>query len=123
MMYFPFVLGGNVWQPRACEVEADGPHDLGAGYQGYLVTSPGGHYVVAEATTGAMVGPNLEAVRKDIAEGDPELMVKQMAQAKIDSTGTKMMEPDEFWGRWEKTAGVSTVEAIADSILDIDHTV
>ena len=122
MFYFPFVMGGNVWQPWACEVEADGPHDLGGGYQGYLVTSPGGHYVVAEATTGAMIGPNLEAVRKDIAEGDPEIMAKQMEQSKSDSTGVQMLEPEEFWPTWEKSMGLSSVEQITDSLLDIDDT-
>jgi hypothetical protein len=118
MFYFPFVMGGNVWQSRACEVEVDELHELGGGYQGYLVTSPNGHYVVAEATTGAMVGPNLEEVRKDIAEADPDVMAKQMAQAKSDSTGVQELEPEKFWHEWEKSMGLSQAETITDTMLD-----
>ena len=126
-MYFPFTMGGDVWQARSCEVPEemlDGPHYLGRDYRGYLITTPHGHYVVAEATTGALVGPNLKEVIEDIKTGDWDLMDSQMEQAQIDSTQAQPMDPDEFWRRWEKSAGESQAEVIADSLSNgLDNTI
>ena len=123
--YFPFTMGGDVWQPRACEVDEeqlDGPHYLGRDYRGYLISTPGGHFVVAEATTGALIGPNLQEVCKDVATGDPELMDRQMEQAKVDSTRAQLIEPEEFWKIYDKSRGESQAETIVESMLDIPDT-
>ena len=95
--YVPFVMGGKTWQPMCCEVEADGPHDLGDGYQGFIVTAPNGQTFIAEAMSGAFVGPDLKAVKKDIETGDKELMVKQVAEACIQMKKAKDVKPDYFW--------------------------
>lgn len=98
--YFPFVMGGNVWQPISCEVETENKkHDLGRGYKGYLITAPNGKTFVAECDSGAFVGPTLEQVREDIKTGDPEVMKKQVADALIESKKAKKIDPSEFWGR------------------------
>jgi len=95
--YFPFVMGGNVWQPIYCEVEADGPHDLGLGYEGFIVTAPNGKTFIAEATTGAFVGPDLKSVMDDIKTGDPKMMKKQITEAASTVKRAKELLPDEFW--------------------------
>ena len=95
--YVPFVMGGSVWQPMACEVEADGPHDIGHGFEGYIVTAPNGKTFIAEAISGAFVGPDLETVRNDIRIGEKETMQKQVYDALAMSEKARMAEPDEFW--------------------------
>jgi len=97
MDYVPFVMGGKVWQPMCCEVEADGPHDLGDGYQGFVVTAPNGTTFIAEATSGAFVGPDLKAVKKDIKTGDKSIMAEQVASAVTEMKMAKDVEPDYFW--------------------------
>jgi len=96
--YFPFVMGGDVWQPICIDVEADGPHDIGNGYQGYVVTAPNGKTFVAEATSGAFVGPDLKTVKEDISLGEKKMMAKQVADAVEQSKKAKELTPDEFWG-------------------------
>jgi hypothetical protein len=96
--YFPFTMGGNVWQPICCEVEADGPHDIGKGYKGYVITAPNGKTFIAEATTGAFVGPDLKTVKEDITLGEESVMVEQVAKAMEQSKQAKEMTPDKFWG-------------------------
>jgi len=96
--YFPFTMGGNVWRPICCEVEVDGPHDIGKGYKGYVVTAPNGKTFIAEATSGAFVGPDLKTVKEDITLGEKNVMVEQVAKAVEQSKGAKEITPDEFWG-------------------------
>ena len=97
MEYVPFVMGGNVWQPMCCEVEADGPHDLGDGYKGYVITAPNGKTFIAEETSGAFVGPDLKAVREDIETGDKSIMADQVADAVIQMKKAKERSQDHFW--------------------------
>jgi len=97
LRYTPFIMGGNVWQPVGTLVEADGPHNLGAGYNGFVITAPNGETRIAEAESGAFVGPDLKTVKEDIRVGEPELMKRQVADAKIQSAQAKMIDPDEFW--------------------------
>ena len=97
--YRPFVMGGPVNRFIKCDVEAQGPHDLGGGYEGYVVTSPDGKTTfVAEATTGAIVGGSLKMVRDDIAVADPQAMAEQVAQATQDRETAQPVELAEFWG-------------------------
>ena len=97
LRYTPFVMGGNTWQPVAILVEADGPHDLGSGYNGFIVTAPNGKTFIAEAESGAFIGPDLKTVKEDISTGDSEMMKTQVADAKIQSAQARMLDPDEFW--------------------------
>ena len=96
--YFPFLMGGYPYQPISCEVEADGPHSIGKGYKGYVVTAPNGKTFVAEATSGAFVGPDLKTVREDIKLGEKKTMAKQVADAVEQGKGAKELTPDKFWG-------------------------
>jgi len=97
LRYTPFVMGGKIWQPVTTEVEADGPHELGSGYNGFLVTSPTGKTFVVEATSGALVGPDLKTVKEDIRIGDPNMMKQQVAEGKIKCNQARWLDPDEFW--------------------------
>jgi len=95
--YVPFVMGGNVWQPMATTVKADGPHDIGNGYKAYVVTAPNGKTFIAESTSGAFVGPDLETVKTDIQLGDPDIMKKQVKNAVVQSKQAREVDQDEFW--------------------------
>jgi hypothetical protein len=103
--YEPMRLGGSLWNPKGCEIEAGEPVDLGGGYAGHEIESPQGFTVVAEASSGAIVGPNLASVRKDIAEGDPEVMKEQVEKALTECEGIPIMSPDSFWGALKKARG------------------
>lgn len=92
----PFALGMS-YKPVGCYVEANGPFDLGEGYKGYLVVSPKGKTFVAEALSGAFVGPSIEAVRKDIETGDLELMKRQVEDAIQQSKAVETIPAEEFW--------------------------
>ena len=104
LQYRPFIMGGDVHQPVKCDVEVDGPHDLGGGYQGYIATAPDGRTFVAEATSGAIVGPTLDEVRRDISQADPAVMAKQVAQGLSDRATAPILAPDEFWKSFRSTA-------------------
>jgi hypothetical protein len=98
MRYQPFIMGGNVWQPVCCDVEVEGPYELGLGYKGYVVTAPNGKTFVAEASTGAFVGPDVKSVKNDIETGDQELMKKQVSEAAVLSKKASEVSAEEFWG-------------------------
>lgn len=93
----PFRLGGPSMSPVSCEVEADGPHDLGAGFSGYLVTAPNGKTFVAEASSGAFVGPTIEAVRADVSAASPAVMKKQVEGAVYASKDATRWDEKRFW--------------------------
>ncbi len=102
--YRPFVMGGKTNYIRGAEVECEGPYDLGGGYSGYTVVSPSGHGLVVEATSGAIVMNDkttaeeaLRLVRKDIKEGDPEMMKEQVAKAQEEMEGIERESEEDFW--------------------------
>lgn len=95
--YFPFKMGGSPWQPIAADVEADGPHDIGKGMQAYLVTAPSGKTYVAEAVSGAFVGPSLERVRKDVRAGGEDMMAEQLRRAAEVAPTARVISADELW--------------------------
>ena len=95
--YRPFVMGGSVHYDLGCKTTCEGPFDVGRGYSAWMATAPNGNKFVAEATTGAIVGGSLEQVREDIKTGDPELMKKQMADAKQRVKDVEEKDPAFFW--------------------------
>lgn len=99
MGYFPFVMGGKVWQPIGTNVEVSQAIPVGRGYKVYVVTAPNGKVFIAEATTGAFVGPSIESVKKDIETGDPKLMKEQVKKATATRENVKVLEPTDFWTR------------------------
>ena len=95
--YCPFVMGGEVWQPMATEVEADGPHDIGKGFEAYVVTAPNGKTFVAEKESGAFIGPDLKTVSGDIKIGELKSMKKQVEDAKLQMAKAKTVTNEYFW--------------------------
>ena len=96
--YTPFIMGGDVNAPILTTVPAAGPFDLGRGFKGYLVTAPSGKTFVAEATTGAFVGPTIESVKKDIAKcTDIMLMKMQVSEAAELKKKARRVAPERFW--------------------------
>ena len=100
--YEPFTMGGDVWQPIKTDVEAESLHEIGRGYKGYLVKAPDGSTIVAESITGALVGPTIARVKKDIETGDPDLMKEQVAKAKEQVKRARTIDADEFWRKLKK---------------------
>lgn len=100
--YRPFVMGGSVRYNVKTTVEGDGPHDIGRGYQGYVIKTPKGGTRVAEATTGALIAPSLKEVREDIKQGDPVIMEKQIKEAAQAAKNANMLTPEEFWVLYER---------------------
>jgi len=105
MGYFPFSMGGKVRRPIVCDVEVTGPYDIGAGRQAYLATSPSGKTFVAESETGAIVGPNLEQVRQDVAEAVVGVMERQMEQARETLKEAETLDAERFWPLLERGFG------------------
>lgn len=98
--YNPFVMGGNCRTIMATEVEAPKAVSLGKGFTGHLIKVPGTRKTrVIEATTGAIVGNTLAAVRRDIETAEKKVMTKQVAHAKkqFKDMEVQNMKPDEFW--------------------------
>jgi hypothetical protein len=100
--YRPFMMGGNVRQPIATKVEAEGPFDLGKGFEGYLVVNPrSGKMHVACAISGGLVGSSIKEVRDDIAAGELKMMKAQVAKAKAVGDEAENLTPDMFWSLWK----------------------
>jgi hypothetical protein len=100
--YEPFRLGGSLWNPKGCEVEAGEAADLGGDWKGFEIPTPFGTTVVVESTSGAIVGATLDDVRKDIASGNPDVMARQVAEAVTEVTNMKTISPEEFWRGLQK---------------------
>ena len=101
---FPFIMGGPVRQAVKTNVEpTSGPHDLGQGYEGYLITTPTGNTRVAEATTGALVGNTLDDVRRDVANANPETMRDQVNAAAKHARSARTLTAAEFWRLMKET--------------------
>lgn len=97
--YRPFQMGGSVDKAIKCTLLADGPHDLGKGWFGYVVTSPSGYTQVAEAESGGIVGETLEQVRADVWRADVGYLHKQVKEAKKGLKSASGVPPIEFWGK------------------------
>src|ERR1035437_5919283 len=96
--YTPFLMGGDVHAPLLTTVPAAGPFDLGKGFKGDLVTAPNGKTFVAEATTGAFVGPTIESVKKDVAGCNDIMMMKhKVFDAAELKKKARRVAPERFW--------------------------
>lgn len=87
------------------ETEVIGPFDLGLGFQGYVAVSTlTGKTYVAEATTGAIVGPSLEQVKADIKDcGDKKVVQQQVDEAATLKKRARRIPAAMFWEKMAKT--------------------
>lgn len=102
--YFPFVMGGSVWQPAWTWAEAEDPTEPhGRGFFVQKVFGPIGQSRIIEASSGAIVGKTIEQVSQDILEADPAVMQKQVedARRRFASYNNEKTQ-DAFWNALEK---------------------
>ena len=97
----PFAFGIRD-EPVGVEVEGI-KVDLGKGFTGIIAMSPSGRTVVAEFTSGAIVGHTVEEVRNDILIGVTRIMEQQVAQAMLTARSVKTLPANKFWTRYERS--------------------
>ena len=95
--YRPFIFGGNVNAPIECLVIAFGPFDIGKGLKAHVVIAPSGKTFVAESETGAIVGSSIQDVRKDVSEGDDQVIRDQIEWARQVVKDAVYVTAAEFW--------------------------
>jgi len=95
--YQPFIMGGNVHSTISALLECVGPYDLGKGFTGWLTTAPNGRTFVSENRSHGTVGETIEQVRKDVAEGDAEVMRVQIIEHSQEGKDIKPSTPEQFW--------------------------
>lgn len=104
--YNPWVMGGDVHAPSGFETEVDKPVDIGKGFKAYVVKSPNKKVtLIAEATTGAIVGNSLRTVRKDVGEGDVEMMKAQVKGAAEMVKKVVLHDAAYFWNHYKGGKG------------------
>lgn len=96
--YRPFILGGNVHAPICCDIEpASACIDLGKGYQGMSIVSPGGKIFVVEVITGGIVGSSVSEVQADVSTADEAVMKQQIEDGLRQAENADWVTPQEFW--------------------------
>ena len=95
--HHPMELGGPATRDVRSEVPGDGPHDLGKGYLGWLITAPDGGTFVVEGTSHAIVGSALEEVREDVRQGDAGLMAQQVQDGLRMFQQAQQITPEQLW--------------------------
>lgn len=96
--YRPFLMGGDCNAPISTEVDTvDPPIDLGHGIEVYVITSPSGTCHIVEATTGALIGTDIDSVRRDVESADTEVMQRQIAEASERKIKANPVNEDQFW--------------------------
>jgi hypothetical protein len=95
--YYPFSMGGRTWRPIKAKVPVKGPFPIGMGLAAWVAESPKGKTCVVETTSHAIVGPDLETVRADVALGDSETMWEQIRKGMEEYAVATPLEPAELW--------------------------
>lgn len=98
----PMRLGGRQGDLVGVEAGKGTVGVLGKGIVGRVFTTPWGKTLVTEAASGAIIGTSLARVKRDIKEGDLDLMRQQVAQAMRDSQLVVLIPEEEFWSTWDK---------------------
>jgi hypothetical protein len=105
--YFPFTIGGNVWQPISTVVET--PVAITKTKSGIflaVIRNPKtNHFHVAEVTTGAFVGfgtthdEAIKEVLKDLSTADKTVVMRQLKDAAKKKQQAHALTPEEFWSK------------------------
>ena len=98
--YRPFIMGGNVNAPVGVEVEVTEPIELPEGPLVYEVALSDGRTAIAEATTGAIIGSSLAIVKRDVRQGDPEVMISQIELAADMMHDVELVPMERFLSMW-----------------------
>lgn len=101
--YRPFMMGGNVNRHIATTLPIDSEVDLGRGFKGYAVLDSMGGVRYVCAVSGGLLGDDLKAIQKDIAEcPKKKIMTDQIAKMAIEGKTAEEMPPAEFWKHFKE---------------------
>lgn len=105
--YSPWIMGGNVNAPIGVKAEVGEPIKTPKGFKLYEIMSPNRKItVIAEATTGAIVGNSVEQVKEDIRIGDRKIMRNQIKEAEKKLKTVRVVSEQEFWSRYRHGEGL-----------------
>lgn len=101
--YRPWIMGGDVNAPLGVEVDVSAlsPIDLGRGVQVYEIKFPNDSVAIVEASSGAIVGSQLEQVREDMASAELEVVQQQINQARVRAARVNALPQDQFLQLWK----------------------
>lgn len=94
----PWIMGGRVNGPVKVKLDVVGDIDLGKGARVGLTMSPAGTPWYVELVSGGLMGKELEVIRADVAEADPDVISKQLEDGKEQCRTADVVSSDEFWG-------------------------
>lgn len=102
--YQPFIVGGDVNAPLGVEVSLEGGEsiDIGQGIRVYEVKFPDGRTAIVEATTGAIVGSDLQTVKDDLSQADSVVVQRQLQAAQQRRLKVRQLPMAEFLRIWPK---------------------
>jgi len=98
MCYFPFIMGGNVWQPAGTKLECDIPVKIGEHYF-CVIHGPNHMMRVCELTTGGIVAHTLEQITDEVNNTEPMILRKQVADARRQMPHIRELTPEDLWRR------------------------
>lgn len=93
--YHPFRCGGNVNEIHKAIIEVDEKVELAHGVSVYVLHKHGREFIF-DAESGGLIGDDLEQVRKDVAEADPELIYRQIVKAVAEKERAVEQLPQTF---------------------------
>lgn len=99
--YRPFIMGGDVNAPLGVEMDGGEPINIGHDIMVHEIKFSDGRTAIAEATTGAIVGTNLQTVRADVAAANPAVMQQQVQAAGQLVPRVQRLSESEFLQVWK----------------------
>lgn len=108
-LYNAFQMGGNLQSPIATWVipaeEIVTSHNINL----IVFNLPNGETRIAEKSTGAIVGDNLDDVLEDMAIAPKDVMLEQVRKAKFDSDAAKVLPYAEFMKKYIRPAASGSI--------------
>ena len=101
----PFIMGGDVHRPMACEITSYSESFLLAKVSIRAAIRPDGVMVFLEPG-GGIVGDQIAVLRRDLMKCSPKLAKEQMERSKKLNDYALLMPEEEFW----KGMGVKPVD-------------
>lgn len=103
--YRPWIMGGDVHAPLGVEMDGGEPIAVGHDIMVHEIKFSDGRTAIAEATTGAIVGDDLQTVRDDVSAADPAVMRQQVQAASQRVPRVQRLSEAEFLQVWKARRG------------------